>query len=102
MNWEDLEAERRLGKGRGHFSSKVWATYGKAVDRKVCSECSGICCNALRDMVNRLVEKGFLIPGAHSPTVSCCCLLSCCSLLFSGLFQCCALCGLEAGMLACR
>ena len=102
MNREDREAERRLGKGRGHFSSKVWASYGKAVDWKVCSQCIGICCNALRDLVDRLVEKNFLIPGAQSPTVSCCCFLSCCSLLFSGLFQCCASCHLEAGVLACR
>ena len=76
MNRDDREAERRLGKGRGHFISKVWATYGRAIDRRICGECSGICCNALNDMVNRLVEKGFLIPGAHSPTVSCCCLFS--------------------------
>ena len=102
MNRDDCEAERRLGKGRGHFCSKVWASYGKAVDRKVCSQCIGICCNALRDLVNRLVEKDFLIPGAQSPTVSCCCFLSCCSLLFSGLFQCCASCHLEARVLACR
>ena len=73
MNREDREAEKRLGKGRGHFSSKVWTSYGKTVDRKVCSQCIGICCNALRDLVDRLVEKNFLIPGAQSPTVSCCC-----------------------------
>ena len=102
VNREDREAERRLGKGRGHFSSKVWTSYGKTVDRKVCSQCIGICCNALRDLVDRLVEKNFLIPGAQSPTVSCCCFLSCCSLLFSGLFQCCASCHLEARVLACR
>ena len=76
MNREDREAEKRLGKKRGHFSSKVWTSYGNSVDRRICSECSGICCNALNDLVGRLVEKGFLIPGAHSPTVSCCCLFS--------------------------
>ena len=96
VNREDREAEKRLGKGRGHFSSKVWTSYGKTVDRKVCGQCIGICCNALRDLVNRLVEKDFLIPGAQSPTVSCCCFLSCYSLLFAGLFQCCASCHLEA------
>ena len=73
---EDREAEKRLGKKSGYFNSKPWTFYGQGVDRRICRECSGICCNALNDLIGRLVEKGFLIPGAHSPTVSCCCLFS--------------------------
>ena len=72
---EDREAEKRLGKKRGYFNSKPWTYYGQGVDRRICRECSGICCNALNDLIGRLVEKGFLVPGAHSPTVSCCCLV---------------------------
>ena len=102
VNREDREAEKRLGKGRGHFSSKVWTSYGKTVDRKVCSQCIGICCNALRDLVSRLVEANLLVPGSQSPTVSCCCYLSCYYLLFSGLLQCCPSSHLEVGVLACR
>ena len=41
---EDREAETRLGKGRGHFASKVWMSYGKKLDRKVCHQCMGLCC----------------------------------------------------------
>ena len=73
---EDREAEKRLGKKRGYFNSKPWTFYGQGVDRRICRECSGICCNALNDLIGRLVEKGFLVPGAHTPTVSCCCLFS--------------------------
>ena len=72
---EDREAEKRLGKKTGYFNSKPWTFYGQGVDRRICQECSGICCNALKDLVGRLVEEGFLIPGAHSPTVGCCCLI---------------------------
>ena len=68
MNREDREAEKRLGKRRGHFSSKVWTSYGKGVDRRICSECSGICCNALSELVGCLVEKGFLM--VCSPAMS--------------------------------
>ena len=75
MKKEDREAEKRLGKKTGYFNSKPWTFYGQGVDRRICQECSGICCNALKDLVGRLVEKGFLIPGAHSPTVGCCCLV---------------------------
>ena len=73
---EDREAERRLGKKSGYFNSKPRTFYGRGVDSRICRECGGVCCNALNDLIGRLVEKGFLIPGAHSPTVSCCCLFS--------------------------
>ena len=73
---EDREAEKRLGKGRGHFASKVWQSYGKERDRKVCHQCMGLCCGALRDFVSRLVEADFLDAASQSPNVSCCCLFS--------------------------
>ena len=85
---EDREAERRLGKKRGYFNSKPWTFYGQGVDRRICRECSGICCNAMNDLIGRLVEKGFLVPGAHSPTVSCCCLLFWSCWFVAGLLEC--------------
>ena len=99
---EDREAEKRLGKKRGYFNSKPWTYYGQGVDRRICRECSGICCNALNDLIGRLVEKGFLVPGAHSPTVSCCCLCSELCLIFTGLLECNKACNLEARVLAYR
>ena len=72
-NREDREAEKRLGKGRGHFASKVGMSYGKKLDRKVCHQCVGLCCGALRDFVSRLVQADFLVAASQSPTVSCCC-----------------------------
>ena len=87
---EDREAEKRLGKGRGHFASKVWMSYGKKLDRKVCHQCMGLCCGALRDFVSRLVEADFLDAASQSPNVSCCCLFFLLLFCFSsGFRQCC-------------
>ena len=104
MKKEDREAEKRLGKKAGYFNSKPWTYYGQGVDKRICQECSGICCNALKDLVGRLVEKGFLIPGAHSPTVGCCC-FSCgfvSFVYFAGLFERDKAYNLETRMLAYR
>ena len=67
---EDHEAEKRLGVGRGHFASKVWQDYGRAMGKRVCGSCMGACCGALRDFIGRLVEAEFLDAESQSPNVS--------------------------------
>ena len=100
---EDRAAEKRLGKGRGHFASKTWQNYGRKLGKGICGACYGACCSALRDFISRLVEAHFIPAESQSPSVSFWLILVL-SFMFvvSGLFKCSPEVDLEVRVLACR
>ena len=67
---EHRAAEKRLGKGRGHFASKTWQNYGRKLGKGICGACYGACCNAMRDFISRLVEAHFIPAESQSRSVS--------------------------------
>ena len=66
---DDRAAEKKLGRGRGYYMSKSWASYGRKLGKHVCGACYGACCSATRDFVSRLVEDDFLPPETQSANV---------------------------------
>ena len=66
----DREAEKKLGRSKGYFTSKSWWGYGRKRGPRVCSACYGACCGATRDFISRLVEADFLPPESKAANVS--------------------------------
>ena len=68
----DREAEKKLGRSKGYFTSKSWWGYGRKGGPRVCSACYGACCGATRNFISRLVEADFLPPETQAANVSVC------------------------------
>ena len=66
----DREAEKKLGRGKGYYTSKSWWGYGRKRGPRVCSACYGACCGATRNFISRLVEADFLPPESQAANVS--------------------------------